>query len=254
MNIRILGTGYGECKIKNKISKDFRKSGGVIIDDRILIDAPADLIEAADELGFSDIFKSVSVILISHSHDGHFSPEVIAKLAKKRKLRILASRSVLLKIQPSENIELIEITPYMQFTAGEYNVAVLPSNHRTDDYKEICFNFLFTGSRNFFYALDGGFINEAAFRILKQVSLDAIIADAALEALPPCEQNLYHNDIHTLARIKSLFTASGIVTEKTKFILSHLPSDKRRALHDELTPIAEENGMILAYDGYFTRI
>ena len=44
MNIRILGTGYGECKIKNRISKDFRKSGGVIIDDRILIDAPADLI------------------------------------------------------------------------------------------------------------------------------------------------------------------------------------------------------------------
>ena len=254
MNIRILGTGYGECKIKNKISKDFRKRGGVIIDDRILIDAPEDVIEAADELGFSDIFKSVSVVLISHSHKGHFSPEVIAKLSKKRKLRVLASRSVLLKIPTSENIELIEIAPYMQFTIGDYNVAVLPSNHKTDDYKEECFNFLFTGARNFFYALDGGWINERAWRILKHISLDAIITDAALETAEPSEENLYHNDIDTLKRIKSLFSAHGVVTEKTKFILSHLPSDKRRAVHDELTPIAEECGMILAYDGYFTRI
>ena len=254
MNIRILGTGYSECKVKNKISKDFRKRGGVVIDDRILIDAPADVIEAADELGFSDVFKTVSVILISHSHEGHFSPEVILKLARKRKIRVLASRSVLLKIPTSENIELIEIAPYMQFTIGDYNVAVLPSNHKTDDYKEDCFNFLFTGARNFFYALDGGFINERAWRILKQVSIDVIIADAALENAEPCEDNLYHNDIYTLKRMKAIFSTHGVVTEKTKFILSHLPSDKRRAVHDELTPIAEENGMILAYDGYFTRI
>ncbi len=254
MNIRILGTGYGECKIKNKISKDFRKSGGIIIDDKILIDAPDDVIDAADELGFSNIFKSISVILISHSHKGHFSPRIIEILAKKRKIRVLASPEVLSHLTPTENLELIAITPYMQFTVGEYNVAILPSNHKTDERSEECFNFLFTGARNFFYGLDGGWINEKSFRILKHITLDALVVDAALEAAAPTEANLYHNDIHTLAKIKEIYTASGIVNEKTKFILSHLPSDKRRPLHEELTPIADEYGMILAYDGYFTRV
>ena len=38
MKIRILGTGYGECKIKKKSSRDFRRKGGVFIDD-VKIDA-----------------------------------------------------------------------------------------------------------------------------------------------------------------------------------------------------------------------
>ena len=254
MKIRIRGTGYGECKIKNRISKDFRKSGGVVIDDRILIDAPSDVIAAADELGFSELFKTVSVILISHSHPGHFSADVIEKIARKKKIRLLASREVLLKIPENPNIEMIEISSYMQFSVGEYSVTVLPTNHSTENYDEECFNFLFTGSRNLFYALDGGWINERAWKILRHASLDVIIADAALDISEPCVGNLAHNDIHTLARIKAIFEKEGILHEKTRFILSHLPSDKKRAIHEELTPIASSYGMILAYDGYFTRL
>ena len=254
MKIRILGSGYGECKIKTMRSKDYRKSGGVLIDDRILIDAPADIFEAANDLGFDDMFKSVSVVLISHSHSGHFSAEAILELAKKRKIRVLAGFSVLSRIPQNENVEKIEISSYMQFTIGEYNVAVLPTNHKTDDYSEECYNFLFTGSRNLFYALDGGWINERAFRILKHVTLDVIIADTALDTSTPCQANLYHNDIETLIRMKALFEAEGILYEKSKFILSHVPSDKKRPIYEELSPIAKENGMILAYDGFFARI
>lgn len=254
MKIRMLGTGYGDCKIRNKLSKDCRKSGGVVIDDRILIDAPADVIDAADELGFSDIFRLISVILISHSHPGHFSAEAISKIAKKRKIKILASREVLMMIPHAENIEMIEISSYMQFTVGEYNVAILPSNHRTDVFEEECFNFLFTGPKNLLYSLDGGWINERAWKIYKHVPLDVIIADVALDISDPCEENLHHNDIYTLTRMKAVFEATGVVHEKTRFILSHIPTDKKRSVYDDLAPIAAERGMIIAYDGYFTRV
>ena len=53
MKIRMLGTGYGECKIKKKSVMDYRRSGGVLIDDKILIDAPADIFAVAEDLGFS---------------------------------------------------------------------------------------------------------------------------------------------------------------------------------------------------------
>ena len=68
------------------------------------------------------------------------------------------------------------------------------------------------------------------------------------------ERNLYHNDINTLARIKRIYEQNGVANEKTKFILSHVPTDKKRDIHDELTPIAAKLGMIVAYDGYFARI
>jgi len=84
----MLGTGYGECKLKKRTSKEYRGRGGVIVDDTLLIDAPADLLSVADELAMSDMLKTVTDIIISHSHEGHFCPEVIDKMAKKRKIRV----------------------------------------------------------------------------------------------------------------------------------------------------------------------
>jgi glyoxylase-like metal-dependent hydrolase (beta-lactamase superfamily II) len=75
----MLGTGYGVCQLKKRTSKEYRGRGGVIVDDTLLIDAPADLFAVADELGISDMLKTVTDIIISHSHEGHFSAEVIDK-------------------------------------------------------------------------------------------------------------------------------------------------------------------------------
>ena len=100
----MLGTGYGECKLKKRTSKEYRGRGGVIIDDTLLIDAPADLLSVADELAMSDMLKTVTDIIISHSHEGHFSPQVIDTMAKKRKIRVYGSREVLVQLSDNPNI------------------------------------------------------------------------------------------------------------------------------------------------------
>ena len=250
----MLGTGYGECKLKKRTSKEYRGLGGVLVDDTLLIDAPEDLFNVADELGISDMLKTVTDVIISHSHRGHFSPEVIDKMARKRRIRIYASREVLVQLSDNPNIIKYEIGVFMQFAVGAYYVATLPSNHSTANLSEECFNFLITGDRCIFYALDGGWINGRAWNVLKLVKLDAVICDAALETQPASERNLYHNDLGTLERIKSIYEQNGVTNEKTKFILSHIPTDKRREIHEELSPIAQKLGMTVAYDGYFARI
>ena len=250
----MLGTGYGECKLKKRTSKEYRGRGGVIVDDTLLIDAPADLLSVADELAMSDMLKTVTDIIISHSHEGHFSAEVIDKMAKKRKIRVYGSREVLVQLSDNPNIIKYEIGVFMQFAVGSYYIATLPSNHSTANLSEECFNFLITGDRCLLYALDGGWINGRAWNVLKLVKLDAVICDAALEMEEASEKNLYHNDLGTLARIKSIYEQNGVTNEKTKFILSHIPTDKRREIHEELTPVAAKMGMTVAYDGYFARI
>jgi len=254
MKIRFLGTGYGECKIKKKTSKDYRKSGGVIIDDKILIDAPLDIFDVADELGIADILSKITDVIISHSHPAHFSAEAITKLSEKKKLNVYATRAVLSEITPSAKISMFEIKEFTKFALSEYEIITLPTNHKTEKPDEKCLNFILSGEKSLFYALDGGFINTEAFSLLKTMHIDAVIADTALEAESATEKNLYHNDIHTVARIKDIFFTSKISHENTKFILSHIPSPRRRAIHEELSPIAKEYGLTLAYDGYFLRI
>ena len=115
----MLGTGYGECKVKKKTSKDYRKMGGVLIDDSLLIDAPADIFEVAEELGYSDLFDGVESVIISHSHKGHFSRDTIERLAEKKKIRVYASRFVLSSLSDLKNIELFPISLFTQFNTGK---------------------------------------------------------------------------------------------------------------------------------------
>ena len=250
----MLGTGYGECKNKKKYSKEYRGRGGVLVDERLLIDAPSDIFDVACDLGFDKMFDTVTDVLISHSHSGHFSPEAIDRLASRKRVRIFASREVLSRLSDNPNIEKYEIGVFTQFTVGDYTVSALPSNHSTDVYTEECFNFLLLGEKNLFYALDGGFINKRAFHILKHVKLDAVILDGALDLENMSEESLYHNDIPTLTRMKRIFESAGVAGERTRFIVSHVPTDKKREVHTELSPIVAKEGMALAYDGYFLRI
>ena len=250
----MLGTGYGECKTKKKNSKDYRKSGGVLIDDTILVDAPLDIFEVAEELGFSDLLSKVTDVIISHSHPAHFSSEALARLSQKRNINVFATRAVLSAITDAPRLALFEISPFTKISVGEYEVLSLPTNHKTENLEEQCLNFLFLGKKNLFYGLDGGWINYGAFQVLKTTTLDVAIFDAALDTSPPTEKNLFHNDIYTVARIKDILVSSKIASPDARFILSHIPSSRKRAMHDELLPIAKENGLTLAYDGYFARI
>lgn len=251
MKIRMLGTGYGECKIKNAAAKDFRGKGGVLIDDTLLIDAPSDIHTTARELGFDNMFKGVYDVLITHSHRGHFSKDAIDELAKKKRVRVYASPDVLSLLGDNQNLTKYEISPFRQFSIGKYSIVPLPTNHSTDILGEECFNFLIYSDKAILYALDGGWINPRAWNLLTSSALDAVICDTAEEAKPTSAASVYHNDIHTVARIKQIFLDSGIAGEKTKFVLSHIPSDKKRSIHEELSPIAKQYGMILSYDGYF---
>ena len=254
MKLRLLGTGYGECKIKKKTSKDYRKSGGVIVDESILIDAPLDIFDVADELGINDILEKVSDVLITHSHKSHFSPEAIKKLSSRKKINVFATRPLLSMLDGIPNLSLYEISPFTKLEISGYEIIALPTNHNTENACEECLNFLFLGDKNLFYALDGGWINRTAFEYLKQTRLDAIIMDTALELSEPSEKNLCHNDFSTLITIKKILLSCKIAHENTRFILSHIPSSKKRSVHDELSPLARENGFSLAYDGYFARI
>lgn len=254
MKIRMLGTGYGECKIKRKTLKDYRHSGGVLVDEKILIDAPSDIFEVADELGFSDMFDNVSDVIISHSHRGHFSVESIMKLAGKRNVRVYGTGKVLDLIPDSASVEKIKLSTSQPVLIEDYTLYSLPANHSTDIKGEMCLNFVLARDKAFLYTLDGGGVNFNAWKTLSQIKLDAVIADCALELSETSYASTYHNNVQAVKTLKDILVSGAISEPTVKFILTHIPSDRKRPIHDELSSIAKSFGMSVAYDGYFFSI
>ena len=254
MIVRLLGTGYGECKLKKKMSKEYRGSGGMILDENILVDAPDDIFEVAESLGFPDVFKKITDVIITHSHKGHFSARAVNRLAMKKRVNVYATKAVLDMLPENSNLLKTEIQPLMKFKVCGIDVVALPSNHKTDNITEKCLNYLFLKDKTLFYGLDGGFINNAAYSVLSQTKLDAAIIEIALSDDAPSSALLSHNDISSAEKIKFAFENDGVSHEKTRFILTHIPTDKKRELHSELSDVVSKLGMTLAYDGYFARI
>lgn len=251
MKIRMLGTGYGECKIKKKSLKDYRKRGGVVIDERILVDAPFDIFDVAADLGFSDIFDKVRDIFISHSHPGHFSVEAIMKLASKKKIRVYASDKVLEALPDVYEIEKVSLMPFFPIELGDYRIIPTPSNHETNLDGEECLNFVFSRDKTVFYTLDGGMLNYGAWKILSEMKIDAVIAECALELKPTDSRAMFHNGFSAVKAVKDILVSSKIADENVKFVLTHIPTDRKRSVHDELSDVARAEGMTVAYDGYF---
>ena len=254
MKIRMLGTGYGECKIKRLASKDYRHLGGVVIDSKILIDAPSDIFDIAAELGFSDIFDSIEAVIISHSHKGHFDPEAIKKLAFKNEITVFADKELLALIPDGEKIKKIEAYPFRAQELSGYMILPLLSNHRMENSKERALNYLITRDKTLLYLLDGGFIQQDSFRVVSELKLDAVIMDTSHELSPPKKDLIRHSSYEVNKIIKGMLTDAKAADEKTRFILSHIPSPRKRSVHEELSLLAKEDGFTVAYDGYFVNL
>ena len=250
----MLGTGYGECKIKRFSSKDYRRHGGVLIDEMILIDAPADIFELESDLGFSDLYNKVSVILISHSHPGHFDADAIMKLAKRQRIFVFADKETLALIPQTDRIEKVALSPFRPIEIDGYRIIPLPANHRTDNPKERCLNFVVSKDRTVFYALDGAFINNDAWKMIKSLHFDAVIMDTACELSEPTDKLISHSSFSMNLMVKGILISSKIANESTRFILSHIPSPRKRSVHEELSAVAKDAGMTVAYDGYYVHI
>jgi hypothetical protein len=250
MKIRMLGTGYGECKIKKRSVMDFRRLGGVLIDDRILIDAPMDIFEVGDELGFPDLLSNVTDVVISHSHIGHFSTSAIESLAKKH-IRVYATGKVLELIPDNRNIEKIKLSTSLPVEFDGYTLYSLPANHQTDIKGEMCLNFVISRDKTLLYALDGGGINFNAWKTLSQLKIDAVITECSLELSPTVYASTYHNNLSAVKDLRDILISGGISSENVKFVLTHIPTSKKRSIHSELSDEARAYGMSVAYDGYY---
>ena len=256
ISLRFFGTGgLGAARIRNKLSKDYRRFSTLLIDEKIIIDPSEDIFEFVESVMLSGILDTVNDVFITHSHLDSFSVSAIEGLAKRTKIRVYATGALKDELRAIENVEFVEINPFSLHKIGAFSVLALPANHATDNPDETPLNFLIESQgKTIFYGIDGAFIDAGAFRVLKEIQLDVAVLDFALGLSDYSSESAYHNNLQSVLTVKDILTASGIATESTKFILSHIPSGKKNPTHDEIREALSELPFTVAYDGYFLGI
>ena len=256
INLRFFGTGgLGSVRVKNKFSKEYRRFSTLLIDEKIIIDPSEDIFEFVESFMLQGMLDEVYDVFITHSHLDHFSLTAIERLASERRIRVYASSAMKDELLTLDNIDFIEISPFAIQKIGKYTVLPLPANHRTDIPFETTLNYLIEcDGKSLFYGLDGAFINAAAMELLREVTLDAVILDCALGDEPYSERSANHNNLDMVRTIYNIFVSCGTANDNTKFILSHIPTAKKRFIHDEICEATLNSPFKVAYDGYFLGI
>ena len=203
----------------------------------------------------SGIFKNVKDVLITNSSLDHLSICCIEKMAANSPIRVYATELLRGELSSIPNVEFITIYPFSLIRIEGCSVIPLPANMRTEIIGEVALNFLIEyEGKTFFYGLDGAWLHPDAFRVLKEVKLDAVILECALGALPYSDDCINHNNLAMAMAVKDILISAGIASSNTKFILSHLPTSKSGSLHGELCDAVKDTPFKIAYDGYYLGI
>ncbi len=270
MKIQYLGTAAAEgwpalfckcesCEKARKLGgKNIRTRSQSIVDDKLLLDMPADTYFHALNYGID--FSSLQDILITHSHEDHFYPldmilkappyaqegavkninvygnSVIVKMLKEA-----MSLSGIPKIR--DYIIPIQVEPFVPFDVGEYKVTALLADHIPN---EKCYIYCIEkNGKRLLYAHDTGVFPEKTWEYLPGIKFDAVSLDCTF-GLGYNERG--HMGLPNADDVKQRMLREGCADSKTKFIINHFSHNANKT-HEELSDSAEKFGFLTAYDG-----
>jgi phosphoribosyl 1,2-cyclic phosphate phosphodiesterase len=274
MKLQYLGTAAAEgipalfcqcplCMQSRELKgKDIRGRSGMMVDGRLMIDFPPDILTYAVRFGF-DLAK-VKHLFVTHSHSDHFAPADLVLRMPKCYCTITDGEPVLYVYGNREVIRLTEealrreyrtdrvdflrtelLEPYRTVQAGDYEVTPLPAAHKPDE--QAFFYLVRKGQTCFLYAHDTGIFPSGVFDYLRRTGtvLDMVSLDCTF-----CveKEGTAHMGFPDLAEILGVLRKSGVMTEKTLCIANHF-SHNGGMTHSQLEEEARKCGLSVAYDG-----
>lgn len=272
MKIQFLGTAAAEgvpgifCTCENCVKS--RKIGGralrtrsqAVIDDKLLIDFPADTY-AHTLTNHIDLVR-VSHCLITHSHQDHLYPQDIrmlepgyATLPEDYHLTFYGTQKVGEHIRPmlAYQLEAVNICdfrtiePFMCFEVGEYKVTVLPAIH--DQNAGPVFYQISDGEKNMLYAHDTHYFHDSVWEFwAKERPYFSLVS---LDCTNACLPLTYvgHMGLNENIQVRDRMIKEGYANEKTVFVCNHFSHNGIHVVYDDFMPIAARAGFVTSYDG-----
>lgn len=254
MKIMFIGTGAADYDWSRYGEDGVLGSTATLIDDKLLIDCGPTVPAALERFG-QDRAK-IADIVITHNHDDHFLPEVLAKVVAGRegKVNLFGSPQVCAQAEGLCRVHPVDFGS--RFTAGGYDFLALPANHTVEDLSEHTFLYLISGrDATLLYALDTAWMPALAWRLLGKTHLDGVIWDATMSA--PGDWRIFeHSDPAMFAMMRKTLTDRGNIDGKTRVWFDHRARTLWPADPAAQDAIARRENAAIAHEGetvYLTR-
>ncbi|MDR3645844.1 MAG: MBL fold metallo-hydrolase [Clostridia bacterium] len=271
MKFRYLGTAAAEgfpsmfctcesCKrARNAGGRNIRTRSQAVIDDRLLIDFPADTYMHVLQLGL-DMTK-INHCIITHSHNDHLDPgdfimrqKGFAYLQAEAPLTIYGTQATVGRSQQVIDATHLErqgrvvfrrITPFVPFEVDGYRVTPLMANH--DPLSDPVMYIINDGRKALLYAHDTGYFPRETWNYLESCRphFDFVSLDCTL-GTEECVNS--HMGIHTAVEVKERLIQMQTADQDTVFCFNHF-SHNGKAIYNEMVPIAKKYDALVSFDG-----
>lgn len=269
MKIQYLGTAAAEgwpalfcncemCKQAARLSgKNIRTRSQAIVDDKILIDFPADTY--AHMLQYHIDLPSIHTLLVTHSHIDHWYPEDLMRRSKRfataidETLHIYGNDAVYEELMQvakrvgdgykDVRIEYHIVKEFEPFEAEGYKIVPLKASHKPG---ENCFIYMISkDGKSLLYGHDTGYFPEETWDYIMDKQFDLVSLDCTMISI---KAGTNHMGILDNIEVAERLRALGCVKEHTQCVINHF-SHNGKMLYDELTATAKKYGFIATYDG-----
>lgn len=273
MKIQYLGTAAAEgipgifCECENCRKtmelggKNIRTRSQALIDNKLLIDFPADTY--MHYLKWKFPLDKIKTCIVTHSHMDHLYPVEIemringyAHVNSSEPLTFYSAESgykMLMSVIRDYNISetdvrAVQIKPFEAFEADGYRITPIKAEH--DKASSPLVYAIEKEGKSIFYANDTSELCKESMDCLKKFErpFDVISLDCT-QANDEIVPYIGHMNLNKCAALRDEYIKIGIASDHTIFILNHFSHNGKDVVYDDFAKIAEERGFITAYDG-----
>lgn len=273
MKFQYLGTAAAEgipaifCECENCMKskaaggKNIRTRSQALVDDRLLIDFPADTY--MHFLEHNVPLTAINHCLITHSHADHLYPTEL-EMRKKGFSHIYQNNAPLIFYSDEAGFEMIsdiktkfnildeevtvkKIPLYQAFDADGYSVTALRAAH--DPKSSPVVYLIEKDGKTLFYSHDTSEYPEESMEYLK--TLKKPIDMISLDCTEACNDTTYvgHLDLGRCIQLRSVLYDIGAADDHTIFVLNHFSHNGDNVMYDEFVKIAAKHNFEVSYDG-----
>lgn len=271
MKIKYLGTAAAEgmpasfcdCDLcrrcRSERGKNIRTRSQALIDDRLLIDFPADTYMHVLYQGLE--LHKIDHCLITHSHFDHLYPGELRMRASEYAHGVSPFMTFYTtgpgydrivdgikgtKTETDDRVHLVKIEEnFLPFEVDGYRVTPLKANHGVQI--DAVFYCIERDGKSLLYAHDTGYFPEETWAYLANsgIHFDAVSLDCTMYRHKTRDN---HMGLPCCIDVRDRLKEIGVADERTVFVLNHF-SHNNADLHDEMEAVGAKEGFLVSYDG-----
>ncbi len=269
MKLKYLGTAAAEgipgmfcncrvCRNALKIrGKEIKTRSQALLDDKLLIDFPADTYMHILNHGLD--LRNIHNVIITHSHSDHFYPndfwcrfEGIAYDIVEEPLNIYVTEAgynkALRQLGEDMNetrVKFHKIAPFEPFDVEDYHIIPLAADH--DSSSNPVIYIIEKGGKSLLYAHDTGIFPDSTWDYLEKYNKKFELI--SLDCTGMAQKNLRrsHLCLNTDKEVYDRLTEIGVCDKNTIVYVNHF-SHNGMLTHKELVVEAEKYGFLVTYD------